>query len=353
MQNSSTDIKVSIIIPVFNPPLIQFNKCINTCLNQTLKNIEIILVNDASNTEITDLLNGIANNNYNCSVIHRNENGKAGMARNNGLDVSKGEYILFIDADDYIDLSFCEKMYYLAKTSNADIVACSWIIRSLDDKAIGRVGFQNKIYDLKDQSGQISAFLKMNNALWNKVFKRSIINDLRFKRFEVNLGEDRIFNVEYFCRSDKMLTCNFEGYNYIIHDKSSTRSNSEMNYLKVMLEMELHVLNSLDSANHHILHKKFHSLLLLKCYTSGCMWIAKETSSSNKQQLWSYWRSIFLTEIRPRLDGNRIIVFIYNLLITFDNPKLIGTITWYIMTFYLRFISFKYSISRGVIKIKL
>ena len=100
------DVKVSIIIPVYNPGEL-LNRCLDSASNQTLKDIEIICIDDGSSDGSLDILNRYAKNDSRFKVLSQPNLG-AGIARNKGLEYANGEYIVFLDSDDYIEFDMCE-----------------------------------------------------------------------------------------------------------------------------------------------------------------------------------------------------------------------------------------------------
>lgn len=117
MVNSSY--KISLIVPVFNLEK-YLKRCLKTLCNQTLKDIEIICINDGSTDNSLRLLEEFAASDDRLRIINQENSGQS-VARNKGIDAARGEYLCFIDGDDWIDLNFCEKLYNAAKNTNSDI----------------------------------------------------------------------------------------------------------------------------------------------------------------------------------------------------------------------------------------
>lgn len=113
--------KVTVIVPVFNTNEKYLGKCITSIKEQTLEEIEIIIVDDGSGTNISQMLDDIATEDCRIKIIHK-ENGGVSSARNAALDIAEGEYITFIDSDDWIDLQCLEEAYHTAIKENADMV---------------------------------------------------------------------------------------------------------------------------------------------------------------------------------------------------------------------------------------
>ena len=112
-------VKVSVIVPIYNTEK-YIGKCLNSLVNQTLRDIEIICVNDGSTDNSMITVRKFANNDFRIKIIEQ-ENKKQGAARNAGMRIATGEYISFVDSDDWVDLDFYEKLYNAAKNHNFDI----------------------------------------------------------------------------------------------------------------------------------------------------------------------------------------------------------------------------------------
>lgn len=128
-----SDIKVSVIIPIYNAEeyLVQ---CIDSAVNQTLRDIEIILVNDASTDGSLEICRKYEASDERVKLVDKKENAGLAAARNSGMDVACGEYIAFIDSDDWLELDAYEKMYAAAKTNDSDIVFCNCVENENDHK---------------------------------------------------------------------------------------------------------------------------------------------------------------------------------------------------------------------------
>ena len=159
--------KVSIIVPVYNVEK-YLKKCLDSLINQTLKEIEIIIVNDGS-TDNSELIIKIYTENYpdKIKVINK-ENGGLSDARNYGIPYATGEYIAFLDSDDYVELDTYEKMYNKAKEDGSDLVECDFIWEYPDRKKIDT----GKIYNNKKE---MLTYARV--VAWNKLIKRSLIEE--------------------------------------------------------------------------------------------------------------------------------------------------------------------------------
>ena len=168
------DIKVSVIVPVYNVEQ-YLERCLNSLINQTLKDIEIICVNDGSTDSSLSILENFAAQDNRIKIINQSNQGIS-VGRNNALKIATGEFIGYVDSDDWVSYNFFELLYNNAKKYNADI-ACGEIIRPNAKKHVKfmtqkRIKVYNKTED-KYKACQIPE----KSYVWNKIYKRiSLIN---------------------------------------------------------------------------------------------------------------------------------------------------------------------------------
>ena len=163
--------KVSVIVPVYNVEK-YIEKCIQTLVNQTLQDLEIIIVNDGSTDDSEKIVKRYKKEYKNIIYVTK-ENGGLSSARNFGLLYATGEYVAFLDSDDYVDKTIYEKMYNKAKETNSDYVECDFYWQYPDHKKED-IGYRYK--DKKEM------FAKARVVAWNKLIKRETIveNKLEF-----------------------------------------------------------------------------------------------------------------------------------------------------------------------------
>lgn len=163
--------KVSVIVPVYNVEA-YIEKCLNSLVTQTLKDIEIIIVNDGSKDKSEDIIQEFQKD-YKNIIYVKKENGGLSSARNYGLQYANGEYIAYLDSDDYVETSIYEKMYKKAKENDSDYVECDFFWSYPNKKKEDR-GYR---YNNKKEM-----FAKARVVAWNKLIKREIIlnNKLEF-----------------------------------------------------------------------------------------------------------------------------------------------------------------------------
>ena len=176
--------KISVIVPVYNTEK-YIEKCLDSLTYQTLKDIEIIVINDGSTDRSKEIIDDYAKKYKNIKAYHL-QNGGVSKARNFGLKKAKGEYITFLDSDDYIDDNLYEKMYDKAKENDADVCECDYIWEFLKKK---RYDYLNK---------NIHPLLSMRAVVWNRLYKRELLINNKISFHEGVHFEDVEFCYEVF-----------------------------------------------------------------------------------------------------------------------------------------------------------
>lgn len=205
-------IKVSVIIPVYNAQD-YLQRCLDSVCNQTLKDIEIICVNDCSTDNSLNILREYAEKYSNMKVIDCKVNGGESVARNIGLDNASGEYLGFVDNDDEIDLDFYEKLYNKAKECNADIAKGEVYQLNFDGT--------NHYGDLNKKIKEYDSLLYFVYHWWTAIFKSSIVKDNNIKFIEgYPLGGDVLFLNKIVLASNSITLVDDALYHYHRRDDS-------------------------------------------------------------------------------------------------------------------------------------
>lgn len=178
------DIKVSVIVPVYNTEKF-LHRCVDSLLSQTLKDIEIILVDDGSKDSSPTICDEYAEKYDNITVLHL-ENGGPARARNKGIEIAKGEYIGFADSDDYCHVEQFEKLYNNAKENNSDIAMCSFFVDNTKVIKPVNIAFDSLCSSNDEIKNRIIScfygeYVHGLNSLCIKIFKRSMLmnNNIR------------------------------------------------------------------------------------------------------------------------------------------------------------------------------
>lgn len=202
------DIKLSIIVPIYNVEK-YLDRCMVSLLNQTLKDIEIIMVDDGSPDNCPKMCDEYAKNDNRVKVVHK-KNGGLGFARNSGLEIAKGEYIAFVDSDDYVDLNMYEKLYKTAKEYNNEAVFCGFKKEFSPNRFIECKECDTYTEYSSDKMNELvldfiaapphckSEYIH-DMSVWHSIYKRSIIedNNIRFISERDYASEDIPFQIDF------------------------------------------------------------------------------------------------------------------------------------------------------------
>lgn len=199
-------LKVSIIVPVYNvgPYL---TKCMKSLCNQTLKDVEIIAVNDCSTDDSFTILNEFGEKDARIKIINHERNELTAKTRNDGLEIAHGEYIGFVDGDDYVDLDFYEKLYNLAKSTNSDIAKV--ITKTINEDGTITIANDNEKIN---KNGKYEFFGNLLTA----IYRRNLLQKYNIK-----------FHIDFFCfqiqavyYANKVACSDSTFYNYVRHSDS-------------------------------------------------------------------------------------------------------------------------------------
>lgn len=211
--------KVSIIVPVYNVEL-YIEDCLNSLLNQTYSNYEIILINDGSTDNSIEICSKY--NDQKIKIFNQNNKGVS-IARNVGISLATGQYIMFVDADDMVSEKYIENLIKSIEETNTDMVVCGYTKEKAE--LVNKKNLQEIKGEIINANTMLENMMENNlqeGYLWNKIFKKSIINDnsLEFKE-GVNVWEDLYFVIEYLSKSDKIFAINEKLYYYRTREGSA------------------------------------------------------------------------------------------------------------------------------------
>lgn len=200
--------KVSIVIPVYNSEKF-VEKAIKSVLAQTYKNIELILINDGSTDESLKVIKKWEKKYPNIIKVFDQKNMGVGKTRNKGINVSTGDYITFVDADDYIDNDFVKSL--IDNSFDNDIVISGY--RRIDK--FGNVVFSQKLND--------SDWAKFKQVtIWAKLYKKKFLKKSLIKFNDLKIGEDIVFSMSIYVQTSKIKIVEYVGYNYVYNTESVT-----------------------------------------------------------------------------------------------------------------------------------
>ena len=233
--------KVSIIVPVYNAEK-YLERCVNSLKNQTLLDIEIILVDDSSTDSSLEICNKMAEEDPRIKVIHKDNEG-AGKARNAALEIAEGEYLGFADSDDFVEKDMFETLYDKAVKYNSDLVMSGVLfvdgnMFSEEGECVRKSYFDvDTHFDTKDSLKKLRMGIigaapydeddsKYGMSIWKNLFRHEIIkkNNITFESEREKLSEDALFMVDFISCIDKATGIPEAFYNYCRNEDSISKS---------------------------------------------------------------------------------------------------------------------------------
>ncbi|WP_024867330.1 glycosyltransferase [Butyrivibrio sp. FCS014] len=241
---------VSIIVPIYNVER-YLVRCLESIINQSYANLEIILVDDGSTDGSGKICDKYGLKDSRIKVIHRS-NGGLSAARNSGLSVASGEYIAFVDSDDYIDSNMVESMFLCAQKNNATVVTCGRMRVSGDCFEPQKVVEGEKVVASEEAIRQIFIGGYISEAVWDKLFKREAIINKRFPEGEIN--EDIELVIAILGDAEKIVYLGEALYFYCENEGSITRSGYKHNKM-IMLKHLRNIEDYICRKYPHIIHE--------------------------------------------------------------------------------------------------
>lgn len=213
---------VSIIVPVYNSEN-YIDRCLESILGQTYEDLEIVLVNDGSTDRSKEIMERYAAKDERIKIVSQKNQGVA-AARNTGLDNVTGDYILYVDSDDWIEKNMLERMI-VAVGADSDIAFCgSDQAESQEEVAIAPVQVKYEVWDHNQQLLEFMKHKRMTGMLWNKLIKKSLTDGIQFDE-QVGFGEDAQFLWQVLKRSTKMVVTNEVLYHHVMDENSISHLN--------------------------------------------------------------------------------------------------------------------------------
>lgn len=255
-------IKVSIIVPIYNVEK-YLSKCLNSLITQTLKDIEIICINDGSTDDSLSILQEYVQKDCRIKIINKENEGQ-GVARNIGIKVATGVYVGFVDPDDFVQTDMFEKMYNQAVELDSDIVICDFVKQNETTRKIEKFKFFKKaITPTKTQTIKIEqnknialgelykTLLVSPNYSWNRIYKRELIQKYNIEFSICKSFEDCSFIFKTHNYADRISYINKPLYSYTIRRSSTSRDYSDLlsiyediaDFVKTINRAELYKIN--------------------------------------------------------------------------------------------------------------
>ena len=215
---------ISIIIPVYNAEQ-YLQRCLDSIINQTYRNLEIICIDDGSTDSSGAICDDNRSKDSRIRVVHQTNKGLS-AARNKGLDIARGEYIAFIDSDDYVEREMYEKMLQAALLHHVDVCVCQWQYEFADGRqVVDTKKIDPSIYGCKS-STEFTQFLYRGSyengvvvSAWNKLYCSQVLRNARFKGL---IHEDDAFSNQIFSKEHRVFVMKDQFYIYTQNQTSLT-----------------------------------------------------------------------------------------------------------------------------------
>lgn len=301
------NIKISVIIPVYNCEK-SIKKCIESICQQSLEEIEIILVNDGSTDNTSEIIKEYQKQDDRIVILEQKNSGPS-IARNRGIKSAHGQYIGFVDSDDYIEKDMYELLYSAINASKAEIGICNY----WEESGVGKVlsETQNdlpngKVLDKEEIKEKIlSSFVKEKNrgffALWNKIYSKEFLEKHMLQLDEKREhGEDWIFNIQAFDCAEKVVAVENILYHYVQINSNSLMRKYRENQIELLFSGR-EVLNTVLRKNGISLDEEEHYKKFFYTFYSYAL---KEIVHKNKnasERLREYLKNSLLVEAATKI----------------------------------------------------
>lgn len=242
--------KISVIVPIYKVEN-YLDRCLDSLVNQTYKNLEIILVDDGSPDKCPQMCDEWVKKDKRIKVIHK-ENGGVSSARNSGLEKATGDYIAFVDADDFIEKTMYEKLINSVTQEKSDIALCRFSYyyeESEKEKNIFEINLdklsKEKIYPYLLKVGMNARNNRFETenimgCIWRGIYKKEILKDITFQKLIV--CEDTAFIIDLFQKNPKVLIVDDYLYKYVqrktsaVHQFNEAKINNRINAYRIICE---------------------------------------------------------------------------------------------------------------------
>ena len=248
---------ISVIVPIYNVEK-YLNKCLDSIINQTYKNLEIILIDDGSPDKCPQICDEYAKKDKRVKVIHK-LNGGLSSARNTGIDIANGKYISFVDSDDYIDKRMLEKLHKNIIETKSELAICNLFY--VYDKKKSAIEFEKENFIVSGTDKFKNLYNRYNIVTIlasNKLYSKTIFKDIRYKNGIVNEDEEIIFKI--LDKTNKVSYINDKLY-YYVQRNDSIMHKFNLKRLDIMKIHEERIENLILKKNNELLRLEYLSYI--------------------------------------------------------------------------------------------
>lgn len=304
-------IKVSIVVPVYNVPEESLRKCIESTISQSLEEIEIILVDDGSTDISGEICDEYSKKDNRIQVVHK-KNAGLSAARNTGYRIASGEWITFLDSDDWIDRKTCEVNYKIGDSENVDIVIFGTVQEFSHYKKLFTYHLKNRTKFFDDECKKLQCeilnFTGNIATAWGKLIKKSVLDNNYIEHNEdLRQGSEGIeFNIRLFEKIQSAYFTDEVFYHYIYNPNSISAKHDEKNHyyvIKCFEEIKKQIEKSSNYKNLNMLfHQRFAYVIIASAISGYFSPDNKQTINEKKVAYINYLNNNLVQEAIRKTD---------------------------------------------------
>ena len=296
--------KVSIIVPVYNVEK-YLKKCLDSLVNQTLGDIEIIIVNDGSPDNSKQIIEEYAKKYSSIIKVLNQANQGLSDARNNALNLATSKYIMYVDSDDYVSRDMVEKMYNKIINEKADMVICGNNVVDENYNLISSTFPNNKNY-----SNDIEKIILGNMCAWNKIIKKSLIIDNNLKFRSKVWYEDIDFSFKLVTLSKKITFVDENLYYYLVRKNSIMNNKNVLRNKEILLTFEEIIIYLKDNKLFEKYYEELEFLSIDNIYISAIVRVITSTADKKTKKTIIYEMLKFMKDNFPNYKKNKYIKYL-------------------------------------------
>ena len=288
---------ISVIVPVYNAAA-YIERCVKSIQNQTYTHYELILVNDGSTDNSLEICKTLASQDERIVVLDR-PNGGASAARNTGLTKARGDYIVFVDSDDYVTSTYLENLYLAAKFGNYDIVQCNF-----EEVNNTKLSINNVIFD-KMHVQEISKKQALNDrvykvTIWGKIYSSFLFDDFKFREGEIY--EDDASYYIFVDKAKKIAILNETLYYYYMSENSVMRNDKKDKSTAFIGIYEDRIRYFRDRNNQDLLDGSYDRFCLVLMLSLAASY-AHGNNCGDRKQLWTLYKKYYHSTMQAKTIG--------------------------------------------------
>lgn len=260
---------LSVIVPVYNGEK-YIKDCLESIINQTYRDLQIIVVNDGSTDNTEAIVREIVDNDSRVQLINK-ENGGVSSARNLGLEYAKNEFLTFVDSDDTLDIDMYGTLMKYTGNNDYDIVHCGY--KRINNNGIKEVNGTGREF-IQNSCEALECIIEGKlfvGALWNKIYKIQLFHNIKFDE-TIKINEDILINYNVFKKSKKSIFIDIPKYNYFEREFSACKNTNQVKKLEDCVKVSRYIYKDCNIAlKNKALNKYLISLINLyrECYYSS------------------------------------------------------------------------------------